>query len=241
MSGNLIIAMWSGPRNLSTALMRSFANRADVTKVLDEPFYGAYLRRTKKDHPMKETVINSQCSVWNEVIDICKSSDQDGITYQKHMTQHLLDNDFSWTANLCNCFLIRDPKDVVPSFLKSWPDGDYVDMGFSQQLELFNFISQNNSNNPTVVDASLLRLNPEDSLKKLCKSIKIDWDSKMLKWSSGIKEYDGVWAEHWYPSVKNSEFFKPLTIKKEYNFTDKEKRIIDQATPIYELMRSYIS
>ena len=94
MSGNLIIAMWSGPRNLSTALMRSFANRTDVTKVLDEPFYGAYLTRTKKDHPMKEVVINSQCSVWDEVIDICKSSDQDGITYQKHMTQHLLDNDF---------------------------------------------------------------------------------------------------------------------------------------------------
>ena len=84
-------------------------------------------------------------------------------------------------------------------------------------------------------------MNPEDSLKKLCKSIKIEWDSKMLKWSSGIKEYDGVWAEHWYPSVKNSEFFKPLTNKKEYNFSDKEKRIIDQAMPIYELMRSYIS
>ena len=241
MHSNLIIAMWSGPRNLSTALMRSFANRSDVTKVLDEPFYGAYLKRTNKDHPMKDVVINSQCSDWDDVVDICKSKDEKGITYQKHMTQHILYKDLSWTDSLCNCFLIRNPKDVVPSFLKAWPDGDYVDMGFSQQLELFNYVSHKSNKNPIVVDASQLRINPEDSLKKLCISINIDWDSQMLKWSSGIKEYDGIWAEHWYPSVKNSVSFKPITDTKEYNFTNKEKGIIDKAMPAYEFLKSFIN
>ena len=106
----MIIAMWSGPRNLSTALMRSYANRSDVTKVLDEPFYAAYLKETNKNHPMKEDVLAHQSSSWEDVKKICLTHNPLGITYQKHMTQHMLQEDLSWINNLTNCFLIRNPK-----------------------------------------------------------------------------------------------------------------------------------
>ena len=115
MPNNLIIAMWSGPRNLSTALMRSFANRKDVTNVIDEPFYASYLKHTGKDHPMKKEVIQSQSSNIDDVKKLCNKI-HEGITYQKHMTQHILDKDYEWINSLNNCFLIRHPQMVVKSF-----------------------------------------------------------------------------------------------------------------------------
>ena len=109
MFNNIIISMWSGPRNLSTALMRSFGNRSDVTNVLDEPFYGSYLASTNKDHPMKKEVIQSQPNNIEDVKKNCQVK-SDGLTYQKHMTHHIIDKDYSWMNPLINCFLIRNPK-----------------------------------------------------------------------------------------------------------------------------------
>tara|TARA_B100000767_G_C19650535_1_gene486501 strand:+ start:277 stop:999 length:723 start_codon:yes stop_codon:yes gene_type:complete len=233
MTNGKIIAMWSGPRNLSTALMRSFGNRSDTKIVLDEPFYSAYLSETGKDHPMKEQVIASQSPSWYEVETLCKQQTP-GITYQKHMTQHMIKDDLNWIHQLCNCFLIRNPRDVAKSFLKSWSEGDFIDMGFSQQALIFDLVCNKNNKIAPVIDADLLRSDPERVLRKLCKEIDISWDNKMLEWDSGIKDYDGIWAEHWYPSVKTSTFFKPLSENKDVILSDNEERIAQEAMPFYE-------
>ena len=230
----MIIAMWSGPRNLSTALMRSFANRSDVTKVLDEPFYAAYLKETNKNHPMKEDVLAHQSSSWEDVKKICLTHDPLGITYQKHMTQHMLQEDLSWINNLTNCFLIRNPKYVVKSFIESWSEGGLLDMGFLQQAEIFKLVCKNTTSIPAVIDADLLREDPERVLRAFCGHINLPWDKNMLQWEKGLKDYDGIWAEHWYPSVNTSDCFKPKDNSKIINLNDKELAIAEIAMPYYE-------
>jgi len=238
MSNNLTIAMWSGPRNLSTALMRSFGNRKDISSVLDEPFYASYLISTNKDHPFKEDVIASQLSDINEVKVLCQKSIT-GISYQKHMTQHILDNDYKWIDTLCNCFLIRNPESVVKSFMKSWDKGEFIDIGFKQQYDIFDYVCKNINNHPPVIDADLLRQNPEKVLKSFCRKVKIPWDVRMLEWEPGLKKYDGVWAKHWYSSVMNSSSFKPID-KKEIFLNENEKKIVKKAMPIYEELYKYV-
>ena len=131
MSARLNLAMWSGPRNLSTALMRSFGNRADVTVVMDEPFYASYLKATNKQHPLFQEVIKSQESNWKKVIEQCVSKEGTGICYQKHMVHHLLPSfDKQWLISCLNCFLIREPKEVISSFLTKWPEAEFEDFGF---------------------------------------------------------------------------------------------------------------
>ena len=152
--------MWSGPRNLSTALMRSFGNRSDVTNVLDEPFYGSYLASTNKDHPMKKEVIQSQSNNIEDVKKNCQVK-SDGLTYQKHMTHHIIDKDYSWMNPLINCFLIRNPKMVVHSFMKSWNDGGFEDIGFQQQYDIYRYVKENINNKPIIIDASKLRNDPK--------------------------------------------------------------------------------
>ena len=232
MLNNTVIAMWSGPRNLSTALMRSFGNRSDVTNILDEPFYASYLVSTNKDHPMKKEVIHSQLNNIDDVKKQCQKRNN-GITYQKHMTHHIIDNDFSWMDSITNCFLIRNPEMVVHSFMKSWSEGEFEDIGFQKQFDIYNYVKKNINDNPPIIDASRLRSNPEQVLSKFCKIIDIEWDNNMLKWSAGLKEYDGIWAKHWYPSVMNSTSFKPET-NNSIKLSDNEKRIVELAMPIYE-------
>ena len=232
MSNNIIISMWSGPRNLSTALMRSFGNRSDVSNVLDEPFYASYLVSTNKDHPMKKEVIQSQLTNIDDVKKNCQVANK-GVTYQKHMTHHIIDKDYSWMNELINCFLIRNPKMVVNSFMKSWNDGGFEDIGFQQQYDIYKYVQENINDKPIIIDASKLRNDPKRVLSKFCEIVGLDWDEKMLSWSTGLKDYDGVWAKHWYPSVLNSTSFKPES-KKQINLSDNEKTIVDRAMPIYE-------
>ena len=232
MSNNIIISMWSGPRNLSTALMRSFGNRSDVTNVLDEPFYASYLVSTNKDHPMKKEVIQSQLTNIDDVKKNCQVANK-GVTYQKHMTHHIIDKDYSWMNQLINCFLIRNPKMVVHSFMKSWNDGGFEDIGFQQQYDIYKYVQENINDKPIIIDASKLRNDPKRVLSKFCEIVGLEWDEKMLSWSTGLKDYDGVWAKHWYPSVLNSTSFKPES-KKQINLSDNEKTIVDRAMPIYE-------
>ena len=232
MPNNLIIGMWSGPRNLSTALMRSFGNRKDVTDVLDEPFYASYLVKSNKDHPLKDEVIKSQSHNIDEVKDLCQQVNK-GITYQKHMTQHILDKDYRWMKKIKNCFLIRDPNLVVKSFMKSWNDGDYEDIGFEQQYDIFKFVVNNIDEKPPIIDASKLRNDPKNTLVKFCMKVNIKWDEKMLNWEPGLKSYDGIWASHWYPSVMKSDSFKPED-EIDLSLNDNEKRIVEKAMPIYE-------
>ena len=154
------------------------------------------------------------------------------------MTQHIIDSNLTWINNLYNCFLIRDPKLVVSSFMKSWKDGEFEDIGFSQQYDIFNYVRNNLNSNPIVIDASKLRKNPREVLTKVCNLLDIDWNDSMLEWTSGIKDYDGVWASHWYPSVMKSTNFKPEAIK-DINLSDNENRIVEKAMPIYEELYEY--
>ena len=220
MAERLNLAMWSGPRNLSTALMRSFGNREDVIEVIDEPFYASYLKESNKKHPMYKEVLESQESNWKMVVKNCLREDGMGICYQKHMVQHILPNfEKKWILKCINCFLIREPKEVISSFLKKWPDADFEDFGFLDQINLFHYIKNESGMPPVVIDAANLRDSPETYLPRLCSKLNISWDPKMLQWDAGLKPYDGIWASHWYPSVNSSTGFKKNIQQKEFSDT----------------------
>ena len=236
-----IISMWSGPRNLSTAIMRSFANRSDVTSVFDEPFYGAYLKKTKKNHPMMDQIIATMDTSYKSIEQKCSVEEISGYSYHKHMSQHIFNYDsINWVADSVNCFLLRDPDLVVSSFLAKWPDGEIEDFGFIQQHKIFNIISDKTGIACPVIDSSSVLKDPESVLKKLCLKIDIPWDSKMLKWSSGIKDYDGIWAKHWYPSVMTSTGFVSEGFSKKKPLSNKAKALSDQLRPYYNDMIKYI-
>ncbi len=203
------IAMWSGPRNISTALMRSFENRDD-TFVTDEPLYGYYLKQTKIDHPMKNEIINSSDTNWKSISkfltgDIPKNK---SIWYQKHMAQHnIFISDMSWICELNNCFLIRNPKDVIKSYIKKLQLNSSHQLGFLQQFNLFNFLEEKGCD-IIIIDSIDLLINPQNILKLLCNRLNIPFTNKMLNWPKGIRSSDGIWGKHWYNNVINTTGFK---------------------------------
>ncbi len=202
------IAMWSGPRNLSTAMMYSFAARADCA-VVDEPFYAAYLDRTGIDHPMRAETMASQSLDVDSIAAglIGTNPAQKRHYYQKHMTQHMVQGiPRDWMAGVTNVFLIRHPARVVASFANKYLDVAEADIGFRQQLEIYDHILSLGQQ-PVVIDSNDIRENPEVALKKLCQSIGIEWDASMLSWKKGGHSADGVWAAHWYDAVHNSDGF----------------------------------
>ena len=209
--------MWSGPRNLSTALMRSFENRSDTT-VIDEPFYAHYLLNTGLKHPGRNEIINSQSHDWNEIVKLCTGSIQSGksIWYQKHMAQHNLDGyDISWITKLKNCILIRDPKYVISSYNKHHlVQCNERLLGYVQQIEIIEYLLKVNKEIPLIIDASDILKKPEQALKKLCKTLGIDFTNDMLSWPRGSRNTDGVWGTYWYRRVNKSTGFEPLKHKK---------------------------
>ncbi|MBA84113.1 sulfotransferase-like domain-containing protein [Thalassobius sp. S69A] len=204
------IAMWSGPRNLSTAMMYSFGARPDCA-VLDEPFYGPYLRLTGLDHPMREEILASRPEGAEEVVAQILGSvpAQKPHFYQKHMTQHMvLGMPRDWMAEVTNVFLIRHPARVIASFGAKWDGFRLSDIGFTQQTELFEYCRALGQN-PVVVDSSDIRRDPEGMLRKLCAAIGLEFDPAMLSWPRGGHPTDGVWAAHWYGAVHSSTGFAP--------------------------------
>ena len=197
----LRIAMWSGPRNISTAMMRAWGNRAD-TIVLDEPLYAFYLTATGKQHPMAEEVIAAGETDWRKVAEALTTApipaERGGgtsIYYQKQMTHHLLPEiDRGWLIRLTNCFLIRDPAEVIVSYLKKNDDLTEYDLGFPQQAEIFEFVRSRTGVVPPVIDARDVLRNPERVLRLLCSTLGIAFDPAMLSWAPGLRETDGVWA-----------------------------------------------
>jgi hypothetical protein len=159
---------------------------------------------------MFEKVLNSQENNHDLVIKACTNKTGEGVCYQKHMVHHLLPSiSKEWILSCKNCFLIRKPEDVISSFLDKWPVASFEDFGFKEQFDLFNYLKNNTGEFPLVVDADDLRNNTKETLIKLCNGLNIEWDPLMLSWEPGLKEYDGVWAKHWYPSVMSSSSFKP--------------------------------
>lgn len=205
------IAMWSGPRNISTAMMRSFANRPD-SFVSDEPFYGHYLNHTDVDHPGREEVLQSMETDWHNIVDYITGDipNSAAVWYQKHMAQHNLPGvDLSWIDQMTNCFLIRDPKEVILSYHKKFAVTRSELLGFPQQVELVRKITDELGHEPAIVDAKDILMNPRDILQKLCEAVGIPFADEMLSWSSGRRETDGVWAKYWYSSVEASTGFQP--------------------------------
>jgi len=211
------IAMWSGPRNISTAMMRSWGNRQD-TVVCDEPLYAHYLLVTGLDHPGREEVIASQDTDWRNVVKMLTGPVPGGraIHYQKHMTHHLLpDMDREWLTELSNAFLIRDPRDMILSLSKVLKEVRLVDTGLPQQLEIFRLVRDRTGKTPPVVDSRDVQNRPESVLPALCTALDVPFDPAMLYWPAGPRETDGIWARHWYASVEKSTKFDPYQEKTE--------------------------
>ena len=204
------IAMWSGPRNISTAMMRAWGNRPD-TFVCDEPFYAYYLRETRLDHPGAEEVIAHGEIDWRKVAAQLIGPVPGGkrIYYQKQMTHHLLpEMDRTWLGSVTNCFLIRDPAEVIISYIKKNNDPTMEDIGFVQQAEIFDWVSAQSSSAPPVIDAHDVLENPERILRLLCEAVGVEFTEAMLSWPPGLRETDGIWAKHWYGEVANSTGFQ---------------------------------
>jgi hypothetical protein len=204
------IAMWSGPRNISTAMMRAWGNRPD-TFVCDEPFYAYYLRETRLDHPGAEEVIAQGETSWRKVVAQLTGPVPDGkqIYYQKQMTHHLLPEiDRAWLASVTNCFLIRDPAEVIVSYIKKNNDPTMEDIGFVQQAEIFDWISAETGRVPPVIDSRDVLENPGRILRLLCETVGVEFSEAMLSWPPGLRETDGVWAKHWYGEVAKSTGFQ---------------------------------
>ncbi|MDG2474615.1 MAG: HAD family hydrolase [Paracoccaceae bacterium] len=233
------IAMWSGPRNLSTALMRSFASRIDCT-VIDEPFYAAYLKASEIEHPMKDLILKTYNVDPKEVAQNCVESEVNTkIQYQKHMTHHMLDPfDRSFVYSVSNAFLVRSPEKVIKSFGKKIADFALKDLGYIQQVDLFDMVCNKVGSPPPVIDADDLCANPAVILPKLCTKLGISYSDKMLAWSTGSHSYDGVWGRYWYRSVNKSSGFIPP----EDNF-DKlssfQRNLINEANLYFDRLNEY--
>jgi hypothetical protein len=209
----LRIAMWSGPRNISTAMMRSWGNRPD-TVVCDEPLYAHYLLRTKLDHPSSDEVIAHHETDWRKVVAWLTGPLPPGTTifYQKHMSHHLLPNiELDWIAQLSNCFLIREPKEMLASLIEFLPQPTLADTGLPQQWKLFEMVRDRTGDSPIVLDARDVLQNPRAILSSCCRRLGIEFRDEMLSWPAGRRDTDGIWAKHWYAKVEKTTSFGPPT------------------------------
>ncbi len=200
--------MWSGPRNISTAMMRAWGSRAD-TVVTDEPFYACYLATTGLAHPMREDVLASQPADWAEVARDCAAECDAPIHFQKHMCQHMIAAaPLGWMAACRHAFLIRPPEAVAASFHRGWPEMMGADdLGFRRQAELFDHVCQLAGTAPPVIEARDVLERPEAALRALCSALAVPFDPAMLSWAPGPKPGDGVWSAHWYGRVNASTGF----------------------------------
>ena len=232
------IFMWSGPRNLSTALMRSFENRGD-TKVWDEPLYAYYLNETKKDHPMfKEIIETYEISINKLTKKIISKNKDEKIFYQKHMSHHILNQTpVNWITEGTNVFLIRDPRDVILSYIQKNTLNNSNDIGFPMQRKIFNLI-KNSGENPIVVNADDLSTNPRGVLIKLCSELKIKFSEKMLTCSKGKRDSDGIWEKVWYKNVQSSTNFEKLK-KNDQVIPKVHENIYKECLDIYNELNLY--
>lgn len=229
------IAMWSGPRNISTALMRAFENRPDCS-VVDEPFYAYYLHETGLDHPGRDIVLKSQPKDANSVIHGLLQPQKNGITvqYQKHMSHHILDHTpLAWMEGMQHCFLLRDPAAMIASYVKSRAEISLKDIGILQLKNLYDHVANKTDTTPLVIDSDDILNNPEGMLRLLCTKLEMPFTDKMLSWPAGPRDSDGAWAPYWYKNVEQSTHFEarkpfsgtlPATLQK----------IADAARPAYE-------
>lgn len=233
--GVVRIAMWSGPRNISTAMMRSWAARSDCV-VVDEPLYAYYLASTGLDHPGRAEVMRSQPTNWPTVVQHLTTDPVPAgapVFYQKHMTHHVLpDIDRSRFSGLRHAFLIREPAEVLRSYAQVRAEPTLEDLGFPQQVELFERFGG------PVIDARDVLEDTEPMLRALCSAVAVAFDPAMLSWPPGPQESDGVWGKHWYSTVWSSTGFSPYTSNDE-PVAARLEPLLDRCRPYYDALAAH--
>ena len=228
------ICLWSGPRNVSTALMYSFAQRPDCL-VIDEPFYGHYLKVTEVYHPGGSEVLNTMdldgASISKK---LCHEDYSKPVLFIKNMAHHLVGLDLSFLNHLNNFLLIRDPIEMIPSMIKQLPNPVMRDTGIKKQWELFQWLSEHHQK-PLVVDSKELLLNPEPMLTSICQGLGLSYLNKMITWKPGAIPQDGIWAKYWYHNVHKSTGFQPYQPKNE-PVPDRLQGLLEECQHYYQLL-----
>lgn len=226
-----IISFWSGPRNVSTALMYSFAQRPDTT-VIDEPLYAHYLSSTGAKHPGMDIVLEKMENNGKRVLEeIYKKAESTPILFLKNMAHHWVDLDNSHLNKMDHVFLIRDPRQMLPSLINQIPNPILRDTGLNLQVDIFNYLCSQ-GRQPVIIEAKELLINPRNILEQVCTNLNIKFYDEMLSWPSGPKKYDGVWARFWYQNVHKSIGFAPYAEKTE-DFPEHIKPLLDECLPYY--------
>jgi hypothetical protein len=237
MSAVLRVAMWSGPRNISTAMIRAWENRTDC-RVVDEPFYACYLNATGIEHPMREAVLASQPRDWSAVVAQLTAPLPEGVRvqYQKHMTHHMVvPLDTAWLRSARHAFLIRDPAEMVASYAQKRGQVAVDDLGMPKQVEIYHAVCTATGQQPPVIDAGDVLRNPQGMLRKLCDALEIPFSADMLSWPPGLRHSDGVWAAHWYNAVAESTGFAPYVTRK-VTLPEPLRAVAEACRPHYEFL-----
>jgi hypothetical protein len=233
----LRLSVWSGPRNVSTALMYSFRERPD-TVVIDEPLYGHYLKVTGADHPGENEVMAAMdCDGERVVREVILGPCERPVLFMKNMAHHLVELDRSFLAGITNVLLIRDPKEMLPSLAEQLPDPTLRDTGLAKQAEILDLILERGEE-PVVLDAKHLLLDPPGVLGIACEKLGIPFYEAMLSWPPGPKPEDGVWARYWYGSVHASTSFSPYK-PKTGRFPERLEPLLLECRPFYERLRRF--
>ncbi|MGF1528007.1 MAG: HAD family hydrolase [Candidatus Competibacterales bacterium] len=236
------IAMWSGPRNISTAMMRAFENRADCA-VWDEPLYAYYLQTTGVDHPGRDAVIRAGETDWRRVVAqlLGPVPGGKGVFYQKHMTHHLLPEvGWDWFDRVRHGFLIRDPYQVLRSYHQVRGEARAEDIGLHRQWQIFDHLCQRSGDPLPVVDTGDFLHDPRRHLEALCRAFAIPFTERMLHWPAGRRDSDGVWGEYWYHGVWRSTGFAPPPKEQPPDpLPPGLERVLDQCRPVYQALRAH--
>jgi hypothetical protein len=231
------IAMWSGPRNISTAMMRAWGNRPD-TWVIDEPLYAHYLTQVTVAHPGVDEVIAHHEGDWERVVAGLIGPIPMGrsIYYQKHMAHHWLPHlQGEWVLALRNAFLIRHPAEMLTSLAAKMGRPALRDTGLPQQLEIFEFVRDHTGVIPPVLDAEDVLKDPRGTLTRFCAAVEVAFSDRMLAWPPGRRETDGVWAKHWYEAVERSTGFEPYRLR-ERRVGPELAPLLAECLPYYEAL-----
>ena len=239
MTGPLRLATWSGPRNISTAMMRAWENRPDCA-VIDEPFYAHYLLETRLAHPGRDEVIRVGEIDWRKIIARLEGPVPGGreIFYQKHMTHHMLPHiSRDFMRRMVNVFLIRDPREVVASYAKARPGASVTakDIGVPQEAQLIEFVTETTGAAPLIIDTGEFLKSPEAHLRAWCARLSIPFLSDMLHWPAGTRPTDGVWAPHWYDAVIHSTGFDEYH-ERDHGVLPEHRQLVDECMPHYETL-----